>query len=140
MIYSNSGGGNFTINVDSNINDIVIGLVSADAMSVEVKGPYVEDVIAVHYAGANRPPGTSISGVDPSIVTIETSPHATHPDTDAWPDIVCEHSAKGFGGCNTLSQVEDYFLAYHGGTVVFHECQYAAFSGVHDTSAGGYCY
>jgi len=78
MIYSNYDGGYLTIDVDVDIPDLKIGIVSYHASDVTITGAFSANVTEVIYAGfdqiADGCPGTDIletivTGVDPAIVT-----------------------------------------------------------------------
>lgn len=133
--------GNLTINVDSNLPNIKIGINSYEALNVRLTGPYVGNVTQVVYAGYNDAPGSTITGVNPAIVSVLTRPAATVSDANGYPYIICNYSGgSGYqGGCNTRTQVQSYFQSVLGGSLSFHKCQYNAFSGTLNTSAGGSC-
>ncbi|MBI5547293.1 MAG: hypothetical protein HY901_25710, partial [Deltaproteobacteria bacterium] len=141
-IFANYAGGTFTINVDEDLPGLVIGLVSYEAMTVTLTGPYLANVLAVHYAGTNSAPGsTTISGISADKVTIAVSPVATLSDPLGDARIMCQYQggASYSGGCNTRAQVRHYFASTWGGQVALHRCQYGAYPGTLDLSAGGDC-
>ena len=76
IIYSNYDGGTFTINVNEDLPNLAIGIVSYQPAVVTITGPYAGNVVAVAYAGRGSAPSTSVTGVAPSLVTIETLPPA----------------------------------------------------------------
>ncbi|MFN9327531.1 MAG: hypothetical protein ACK6A5_19335, partial [Flavobacteriales bacterium] len=80
FLLSNYDGGIVTINVDVNIPDLVIGISTYEPVQVTITGPFAGNVTQVLYAGMNSNQNnnncgqgnftTSITGVDPGIVTI----------------------------------------------------------------------
>jgi len=141
MIYANYDGGTFTINVDSSEPNIKIGLDSYEAMHVTLQGPGVSHVSEVLYAGYDDVPGSVISGVNPTIVTILKAPAATVSDPNGYPSIICNYSggSGNQGGCNTKAQIQAYFSTTLAAPIAFHNCQYGVYSGTLSTSAGGTC-
>lgn len=149
IIYSNYDGGTLTINVDQNIPNLKIGIISYEAVSVTFTGPYVGNITAVEWAGYNannghcvpNVPTTVISGVSSSIVTQSVLPSSTYsdPNGNAW--IVCAYGcgAGNQGGCNTAIQIADYFLNTLGGSLYYHYLQYGCWNTTLNVSSGGNC-
>jgi hypothetical protein len=139
IIYSNYDGGTFTINVDNDIPNLAIGIVSYRNPVVTIAGAYAGNVVAVAWAGAGTASATSITGVVPAIVTAESMPRAPSPGPSA---IICGYVGDpGYStsGCNTRDQIRSFFLNKFGGQLLFQNCQYAEYTGVLYTSAGGTC-
>ncbi len=136
VIYGNYGGGSFTINVDKHVPGLAIGLVSYQPMTVTVGGPFASDVVAVFHSGYE--PGTTVAGISPTLVSDQRMAPATVPAGLGNNTIDCEISATG-PGCNPASQVQAFFAATVGGSFLYNQCQYAAFTGVFNVSAGGSC-
>ena len=139
VLFANYDGGQFTISVDVDVPNLVIGLVSYTGMNVSIVGPYASNVVAVSYAGYDDVPGTTIVGG--SGVTIEQSPPATLFDPSGSPTINCQYQpgcSEG-GGCASSAQVKEFFQQKFGGVVVSHLCQYGVYSGVLSTSVISDC-
>jgi hypothetical protein len=154
MIYTNYDGGRLNINVDQNIPNLKIGIVSYESMTIVLSGTYINNVTAVRYAGYNSAnntncgaptiPTTTISGAPAGAeVAIVFAPPANHPNSFGNGNIICAYScdtATYQGGCNTVDQIEAYFLTYFTGTSVFaHKVQYGCWTGTQNVSLGGTC-
>lgn len=139
IIFSNYDGGVLRINVDKNIPNIKIGIVSYENDSVIISGTYAGNVTKVVYAGYNtndnfhctpRVKARGVYGVSPSIVSILFSPPATLSSPTGHNKIVCSHECSNKdhgGGCNTSDQIVDYFNTTFGtvnSNVYFHLTQY----------------
>jgi hypothetical protein len=151
-IYSNYDGGILQINVDQNIPNLKIGIVSYEDDSVIISGTYAANVTQVIYAGfyntAHVHCTTPINlkgvyGVSPSIVTINFMPAVTLSNPYGSTHIICNYSCSDStsqGGCNTPDQVADYFYNQFGSTdLLFHLTQYGCWSGTYNISSGGNC-
>lgn len=152
VIFSNYDGGTLNINVDVNIPNLKIGIVSYEAVEVNFTGTYVGNITEVEYAGYNNSPNNHCS---PSIATtvftgqpggvtpnIEFLPPATYSDPNGYGSIDCAYScgSGNQGGCNTAAQVYAYFENLFSGTVYTHETQYGCWGGVtQNLSDGGNC-
>lgn len=136
LVYGNYQGGTFTIDIDKHVPNLAIGLVSYQPMNVTVSGAYVGDVVAVYHAG--YAPGTTVTGVDPLLFADARLPPATVDAGFADSSILCEISASG-PGCNPAWQVEAFFASTLGGTLLYNQCQYDAYSGTLSVSDGGQC-
>lgn len=151
VIFSNYDGGFLNINVDVNIPNLKIGIVSYEAVEVTFSGPYVNNITGIEYAGFNNASNTSCGGTiattafigAPGGVTpnIEFVPPVTYDDPNGYMYIDCAYScgSGNQGGCNTAAQVYDYFETVFAGTVYTHETQYGCWSGTHNLSDGGNC-
>lgn len=152
VIFSNYDGGVLNINVDVNIPNLKIGIVSYEAVEVNFSGTYVGNITAVEYAGYNNSPNTNCSqsiattaftgqpgGVTPNIAFV---PPVTYTDPNGYLFIDCAYScgSGNQGGCNTAAQIYDYFETIFSGTVYTHETQYGCWGGViQNLSDGGNC-
>lgn len=150
-IYSNYDGGPLTINVDQNIPNLKIGIVSYEYCTITITGTYAANVAQVWWAGYNgtnnhcngTPPyTTTITGVAANVDTMEVIPPATMSDPNGYSYIICAYqcASGNQGGCNTPEQVAHYFMTkFGGGTIRFHYTQYGCWSGTKNISAGGNC-
>lgn len=151
-IFSNYDGGILQINVDQNIPNLKIGIVSYEDDSVIISGAFAANVTQVIYAGfynsSNIHCSTNINvkgvyGVSPSIVTINFYPAVTLSNPNGSSHIICNYSCSDTtsqGGCNTFDQVVDYFFNQFGNTnLLFHLTQYGCWNGIYNVSSGGNC-
>lgn len=152
IIYSNYDGGVLNIDVDQNIPNLKIGIVTYEPVTVNITGAYVGNVTAVRYAGyvstnnhhcANSPTTTTITGVPNSIDTVIFAPPAGYANQNGYSSIICNYSCStttNQGGCNTPDQVAYYFMSALGGTFRYHYTQYGCWSNTpYTVSAGGNC-
>jgi len=154
IIYSNYDGGILTINIDENIPDIRIGICTYEPIQVNFTGAFVANVTQVLYAGFNSMQNnnncnqgnfiTSISGVSPAIIGIETYPPIGYDNPNGHPNMVgtggnCS-ATQPTGGANTPDQIVYYFQQNLGGNFRFHFTQYACWqTSTLAISAGGNC-
>lgn len=154
IIYSNYDGGIVTINVDQNIPNLKIGICTYEPVQVMLSGPFVGNVTQVIYGGFNSIQGnnncnlgdfpTSISGVNASIISINTAPPVGLENPNGNNLLVgtagnCS-SSEYAGGGNTPDQVVYYFLQATGGTFYAHFTQYSCWlNQTYNVSAGGNC-
>lgn len=151
-IYSNYDGGDLTINVDQNIPNLKIGIVSYEFSRITITGPYVGNVTKVWYAGYDgnnnhcnlqQPWTSSISGVSASVDTITLMPPATVSDPNGYSSIICGYSCGtgNQGGCNTAQQIAGFFMNKFGGTTIrYHQTNYNCWpSSPVNISGGGNC-
>lgn len=150
-IFANYDGGDLTINVDVNIPNLKIGIVSYEAVKVTITGPFVGNVTAVDYSGYNNSPNTNCMPAIPSIPTttitgfgsptINTIPAATMSDPDGYPFIICAYNCVtgpgSTGGCNTYPQIQHYYQTMFGGTMYGYFTQYGCWNGTVALSGGG---
>lgn len=134
VVYGDYEGGTFTINVDQDLPQLAIGLVSYRAMNVTITGPYASNVVAVYHAGYN--PGSTVTGVDARLFTDRRLPPATVDAGFGNDDIILEEP----GGGNPPEQVNAFFVdRFGGGTVKFNECRRGHDQATMLISAGGSC-
>jgi hypothetical protein len=152
IIYSNYDGGILNINVDQNIPNLKIGIVTYEAVRVQISGQYSGNVTELRYAGYN---GTNdncnqgvnsvtLSGVPASICTTFIYPAVSYNNTNGNPNIVCNYSCSSTtnqGGCNTPDQIVYYFVNAFGGTFRYHDTQYSCWTNAtgYNVSSGGNC-
>ena len=152
IIFSNYDGGTLNINIDQNIPNIKIGIVSYEAAAINITGTYAGNVTEVRYAGYN---GTSNTNCTPNVPstsinsgswsdTIISFPQSTYNNTNGYQYIICNYSCDNQtnqGGCNTPDQIVHYFITNFGGALLFHQTQYGCWSSntTYNISAGGNC-
>jgi PKD repeat protein len=151
VIFSNYDGGFLNINVDVNIPNLKIGVVSYEAVEVTFSGPYVNNITGIEYAGYNNGSNTTCGGtiatttfigvpggVTPNIAFV---PPVTYNDPAGYLYIDCAYScgSGNQGGCNTAAQIYDYFESIFAATVYTHETQYGCWLGTQNLSDGGNC-
>ncbi|PBQ30877.1 hypothetical protein CNR22_03495 [Sphingobacteriaceae bacterium] len=153
MLFTNYDGGTITINVDQNISNLKIGICSYEACQVNLSGAFIANVTAVHYAGFNNSNNsscgasiatTTITGAPgTAAVSVSFAPAATLSNANGYGSIICGYSCNNTtsqGGCNTVDQVEAYFLNYFSGSSLYaHKVQYGCWTGTQSLSVGGNC-
>jgi hypothetical protein len=124
------------INVDQNIPNLKIGLVSFHPVLVNISGVFASNVTKVEYAGviANGSPTcagalntSTVTGVSSSIVNFLYTPNSIISTIHGAPQIQCAYSCDTStwqGGCNTYDQVEHYFETVLNGNVLRYDTQY----------------
>jgi hypothetical protein len=143
-IFSNYDGGVLNIDVDQNIPNLKIGIVSFAGVQINISGVYAANVTEVQYAGiktngdlnCNNPTdSTTITGVNPAITSILLAPPHSFPTAFGYnAGIICGYSCDTTiwqGGCNTYDQIENYFETVMNGTSFMFKTQYECWS---DTS------
>ena len=150
-IFSNYDGGALTINVDQNIPDLRIGIVSYEFSRITIVGAYASNVTAVWYVGYDADNDhcsigsvlqTTISGAPPGTDEILLYPPATYSNPNGYGSIICNYScdvSTSQGGCNTADQIAHYFLTQWGGSLLFHFTQYGCWGNGYNISGGGNC-
>jgi hypothetical protein len=141
LVYANYDGGPITINVDQNLPNIGIGILSDNASTVTISGPYAGNVVAVYVVGGSGASST-VTGAGAAPVTKLSSPPVTLSVPGA-PTVMYYEDKGGalldpYGSCNTREQVRDYFVQKMGGSIKLHACQYNSYGSV-NVSAGGTC-
>jgi hypothetical protein len=151
IMFTNYDGGALNINVDVNIPNLKIGVVSYEGTTIIISGTYANNVTAVAYAGYNGSNAhcgsvinTSISGTSGSSVnTVTLLPAATLANPNGYGLIICGYSCStttNQGGCNTVDQIEAYFLNQFPGSITYaHKVQYGCWTGTQTVSGGGTC-
>ncbi|WP_275583512.1 hypothetical protein [Archangium primigenium] len=133
FLFSNHDGGSYTLEVDQDLPNIQIGILSAKPSQVTLKGAYVGNVEGVRLVGESvsdsSVTGVSASKVQKAALEPVKLGHPYAPST-----LVCATGARTLTwpgtGCNTTTQVEEYFLSKFGEVpVVSHLSQEGAFSG-----------
>ena len=155
VVFSNYDGGVLNINVDQNIPNLKIGVVTYEPVTINLSGTYVGNVTGVVYAGyvsttnhhcSNSPTTTTITGVPANITAVNYIPAATYNNPNGYSMIICNYSCSittNQGGCNTPDQVIAYFQNVFGetsGALYSHFTQYGCWSTTpYNISAGGNC-
>jgi hypothetical protein len=153
MLFTNYDGGTLNINVNQNITNLKIGICSYEAMIINISGTFSNNITEIRYAGYNSInsthcgpsiPTTTINGAPTSASTsIVISPTANYSNSNGYGSIICGYSCSNNtnqGGCNTVDQIEAYFLAYFSGSTLFaHRVQYGCWTGTQSVSVGGNC-
>lgn len=136
IIFSNYDGGQLNINVDVNIPNLKIGIVSYESVEIVISGAFASNVTEVLYAGVQGSnnncgisiPNTTITGVPLSNYSILTAPPVTSTNSNGYDfGIICGYScdlATWQGGCNTIDQIVNYFTTNLGGTLYALNVQY----------------
>ena len=129
LVFANYDGGELNINIDVNIPNLKIGIVSYEAARINISGAFSNNVTEVIYAGFQginntcgpNIPTTTITGIAPANYSILTYPPVTLNNANGWSGgILCAYSCDlntNQGGCNTIDQVLDYFNVNLGGTL-----------------------
>lgn len=151
MIFSNYDGGVLNIVVDANIPNLKIGVVTYEGTTINISGAFAGNVTGVAYAGYNGSNAhcgstinTTINGAPGGATTnITLYPPTTLSNPNGNGSIICAYSCSlttNQGGCNTVDQVENYFLNYFPGSQLYaHKVQYGCWSGNQAVSVGGTC-
>ena len=151
VLYSNYDGGVLNINCDVNIPNLKIGIVSYEMVTVNLSGPFVNNITQVQFAGYtttnhhhcnNSPVVSSIVGAPAGTDTLVFMPNSPVPNPNGYYIIICNTSCDtttNQGGCNTADQVAAYFLNEFGGNLRYHFTQYGCWTGTYNISSGGNC-
>jgi PKD repeat protein len=151
VLYSNYDGGVLNINVDVNIPNLKIGVVSYEMVTINLTGPYVNNVTRVEFTGYtttthhhcnNSPAVTSIVGAPPGTDTLVFMPNSPVANANGYYIIICNYScdtSTNQGGCNTPDQIAAYFQQEFGGLLRYHFTQYGCWNGTYNISDGGNC-
>jgi hypothetical protein len=136
-VIGNYRGGTFAINVDQHVPNLGIGLVSYQAMHVTISGAYASDVVGVLHAGYDT--GTTVTGV-PSAEFVDFRMPAVSPDAGPADSIVDDIPNMPASVHPTSSEIAQYFVTtLGGGTLLYHQCQYDAYTGTLSVSQAGTC-
>jgi Bacterial Ig domain/Secretion system C-terminal sorting domain len=152
MIFSNYDGGALNINVDENIPNLKIGIVSYEPVAVQLSGAYVGNVTSIVYAGYNDTNNnnhcsdvltTSIEGAPDDVTPIILTTPATTISNSASTYMVCGYECSTVarqGSCNTIDQIASFFLdKFSGGSIYAMKLQYGCWLGNQNVSEGGTC-
>lgn len=154
IIFSNYDGGFLNINIDDNIPDLKIGIVSYEPTQVSISGTYAGNITGVRLVSYSPNDGgnfhcspninaSTVSGVNPGLVTVVGPQTATLNDPNGYGIIICSYDCSNgnSGGCNTAQQIEHYFNNYFSGSYRKHFTQYGCWCGTYDISQslGGNC-
>ncbi len=151
MLFTNYDGGSLVINVDANIPNLKIGIVSYEAVAVSIIGTFSNNVTGIVYAGFNSTntncspgvPTTTFSGVPTLTPTISFAPAVTLTNSNGYSSIICGYSCSNTtnqGGCNTRDQIEAYFVnVFPSSPIYAHKIQYGCWTGAQTLSSGGTC-
>src|ERR1043165_2114905 len=131
VIFTNYDGGILNIDVDVNIPNLKIGVVSYESIQINLMGTYAGNVTDIVYAGYNASNDNCNLGVTNTTInnfsgadSIIIMPPATLSNSNGYPLIICGYSCDNNtnqGGCNTVDQIADYFLNYFpGSSIRFH--------------------
>ena len=137
FIFSNYDGGTLTIDVDVNIPNIKIGVVSYETSNIVITGTYAANVTQVRWAGYKI---STITGAPGSGVTSPASP-ISNPCGNTR--IVCNYDcfSSNCGGCNSPDQVVEYFTKtiFPGSVFNFHRTYYNIWKSPEKLSTGSNC-
>ena len=151
VLYSNYDGGVLNINVDVNIPNLKIGIVSYEMVTINLAGPYVNNISRIEFAGytttthhhcGNSPTITSINGAPAGTDTLVFMPTSPVSNSNGYYIIICNYScdtSSNQGGCNTPDQIAAYFQQEFGGLLRYHFTQYGCWNGTYNISDGGNC-
>lgn len=151
VLYSNYDGGQLVIDVDEDIPDLKIGVVSYEGVEVVFTGAYTSNItgiIVAGFGGTNDPcnegvTGNSIINYPGGSLLVTNSPSATLSNPNGNGNIICAYSCdvnSSQGGCNTVDQIEDYMLTEFGsGSIRSHSVQYGCWTSTQLVSDGGNC-
>jgi hypothetical protein len=152
VLFTNYDGGILNINVDMDIPNLKIGIVSYEAVQINFSGPFVNNITEARYAGynsSNNNCGQSItttifSGLSAGAATsITFAPPSPISDPNGNNSIICGYSCNSSsnqGGCNTSDQIVAYFYqVFNVNAIYSHRIQYGCWSGTQNISAGGNC-
>lgn len=148
IIYSNYDGGVIDINIDEDIPNLKIGVVSYRAAEINLSGTYLSNVTDVVYAGYND---NSTSGSCPATnggtTSINNAPAGANTSILNSPsgpngNIICSYNCNtNPGSCSSSEDVQDFFLGqFNESTIYFHETQYGCWQNTtYSVSDGGNC-
>ncbi len=151
VIFSNYDGGKLVINIDKNIPNLQIGIVSYETDSIIFTGTYLNNVTQVEWAGYNGynnhcpgfSPLTTTIVNSPVTPVIKINPTVGYSNINGYSTIDCNYSCStttNQGGCNTADQIAYFFFSEFGSNkLLFHLTQYGCWSGTRTISAGGNC-
>jgi hypothetical protein len=150
VIYANYEGGILNINVDQNIPNLEIGVISYEDVQVNIVGPFAANVAQVLYVGLQGNNDNCNLGVSSTVINapvgtstqVLLAPPSVLADPDGNNSMICAYSCGegNQGGCNTAEQVVAYFLNQFGGSLYAYNTQYACWpSSALNVSAASSC-
>jgi hypothetical protein len=135
-----------------NIPNLKVCVVTYESIQVNITGTYASNVTDVVYAGYNGTNDNCNLGVTNTVINsggsnnqINILPAVTLSNNNGYSSIVCAYSCNNNvsqGGCNTVDQVEAYFLSlFTGASIRYHKVQYNCWMPTSPqlVSAGGNC-
>jgi hypothetical protein len=126
-ILANYWGGTFTVDIDVDQPNLVIGLSSYHSMQVTISGPYASNVAAVHYVGYDEASTTAVEGVSAELVSIDRVQG------------LADYGCSSYVYCDPLLEISQYFLERYGGTLSRERCEHDEFTGTMPLGALGGC-
>jgi hypothetical protein len=150
ILYTNYDGGILNINIDQNIPNIKIGVVTYESVQINITGAFASNVTDVVYAGFNGSNDNCSTGITVTSInstgstnTILFYPPGTISNPNGNANIICAYScdiSSNQGGCNTVDEIEAYWLNYFpGSTLRSHMVQYNCYPSTQLISNGGNC-
>eukprot|EP00048_Salpingoeca_helianthica_P010488 m.150932 g.150932 ORF g.150932 m.150932 type:complete len:571 (-) comp15088_c12_seq10:50-1762(-) len=127
VVFANYYGGTLTIDIDEDIPELFVGVVSYEAVHVIVTGTFASNVRAIIVTGVNATSSTdgceTAPGIDPpELGTFLYRPAQPTKETRILSNpygfdlyIVCAYSCSltiNQGGCNTADQIVDFFIQH----------------------------
>ncbi|ATB31940.1 hypothetical protein [Melittangium boletus] len=132
FLFSNDAGGDYTLVVDQDLPNIQIGILSRRPTRVKLAGAYVGNVSAVRLVSEAFQEST-VEGVTASRIQRVPSESVTVTQPYTPPTLVCTTGDRVLlsrNGCNSTTQVEEYFLSKFGEVqVLSHVSKESEFSG-----------
>ncbi len=135
LLFSNYDGGVLNIVIDQNIPNIKIGVTSYEPVKINISGPFAGNVTQLLYAGTNSSANSNNCGFPIATTTVNGIPIAntiilTQPVLANGNILNCGYSCTtGAGGCNTIDEIYDYFVANLGGVLYSLKVQYCCWLG-----------
>lgn len=128
IVFTNYDGGTLNIDVDANIPNLKIGVVTYEPVQINITGTYAANVAKVIRAGFYNTTNqhcnpavttTTINGPTPANYSVIDIPPTTVNNPNGYNfGIICAYTCNttsNQGGCNTIDQVLDYFNNQFGG-------------------------
>jgi len=150
IIYANYDGGALNINVDEDIPDLYIGVITYEDCAVTISGTFASNVSQVRYVGFQGNNDhcnlgltiTSINAPAGVVTDVSFAPPSVLSDPNGNTSMICAYSCGdgNQGGCNTAEQVVAYYLNQFGGSLYYYYTQYGCWAtGGYSVSSGGNC-
>jgi PKD repeat protein len=153
IIYSNQQGGNLTIDISENVQNLYIGISSQEPVVVNITGNFASNVKGVIYAGSDtlidnncfvNIDSTLITGIDQQLIKYFKKPQLQYINPFGNPQLVgasgqCSDTTFA-NGLNTVDQIVQYFLQFNeGGELRYHHTQLQCWEGEYKMTVGGNC-